>query len=124
MRWVLTLGAILAALTTAPAVQPAHAAADGPADLSREASIHSEVSAQKRPNKRKVSTHRHRYGYARYPAYYGDPTRSPYYLRPGVAPSFGYVGPPGYAGEFAWRRSIGQCVEDLGYGRWAACGSR
>lgn len=50
--------------------------------------------------------------------------RSPYYRRPGVAPSFGYVGPPGYAGEYAWRRSIGQCVEDLGYGRWAACGNR
>jgi hypothetical protein len=51
-------------------------------------------------------------------------SRSPYYLRPGVAPSFGFVGPPGYAGEYAWRRSIGQCVEDLGYGRWAACGNR
>jgi hypothetical protein len=51
-------------------------------------------------------------------------SRSPYYLRPGVRPSFGYVGPPGYAGEYAWRKSIGQCVEDLGYGRWAPCGHR
>jgi hypothetical protein len=50
-------------------------------------------------------------------------SRSPYYLRPGVKPSFGYIGPPGYAGEYAWRKSIGQCVEDLGYGRWAACPS-
>jgi len=51
-------------------------------------------------------------------------SRSPYYRRRGVAPSFGYIGPPGYAGEYAWRKSIGQCVEDLGYGRWAACGHR
>lgn len=51
-------------------------------------------------------------------------SRSPYYLRPGVRPSFGYIGPPGYAGEYAWRKSIGQCVEDLGYGRWSACGYR
>ncbi|MGD9922088.1 MAG: hypothetical protein AB7V13_11665 [Pseudorhodoplanes sp.] len=50
-------------------------------------------------------------------------SRSPYYRRPGIAPSFGYIGPPGYAGEYAWRKSIGQCVEDLGYGRWAACPS-
>jgi hypothetical protein len=26
-----------------------------------------------------------------------------------------------YAGEYAWRRSLGQCVEDLGYGRWKGC---
>ena len=51
-------------------------------------------------------------------------SRSPYYLRPGVKPSFGFIGPPGYAGEYAWRKSIGQCVEDLGYGRWSACGYR
>jgi hypothetical protein len=51
-------------------------------------------------------------------------SRSPYYLRPGVKPSFGYIGPPGYAGEYAWRKSIGQCVEDLGYGRWSPCGQR
>lgn len=51
-------------------------------------------------------------------------SRSPYFRKPGIAPSFGYIGPPGYAGEYAWRRSIGQCVEDLGYGRWSACGHR
>ena len=56
--------------------------------------------------------------------YYVTDSRSPYYLKPGVAPSFGYIGPPGYAGEYAWRKSIGQCVVDLGYGRWAACDSR
>jgi hypothetical protein len=55
---------------------------------------------------------------------YVTDSRSPYYLRPGVKPSFGYIGPPGYAGEYAWRKSIGQCVEDLGYGRWSACGWR
>lgn len=63
------------------------------------------------------------YVYVRRNAYVTD-SRSPYYLRPGVRPSFGYIGPPGYAGEYAWRKSIGQCVEDLGYGRWAACGNR
>lgn len=87
----------------------------------REIAINSDVSAQK---KKKVSNRRHWQRNAGYRTYYVDPTRSPYYLRPGVAPSFGYIGPPGYAGEFAWRRSIGQCVEDLGYGRWSACGSR
>jgi len=92
-----------------------------------------EISAQKQqkpsPQKRttkKRTTERNRQ--ARQPrAYYPDPRsdpRSPYYLRPGVVPSFGYVGPPGYAGEYAWRRSIGQCVIHLGYGRWASCDAR
>ncbi len=36
--------------------------------------------------------------------------------------SFGFVG--GYPGEYAWRRSIGQMVCDLGYGRWDTCDSR
>lgn len=36
--------------------------------------------------------------------------------------SFGFVG--GYPGEYAWRRSIGQTVCDLGYGRWDSCDSR
>lgn len=26
-----------------------------------------------------------------------------------------------YAGEYAWRRALGQCVEDLGYGRFKGC---
>jgi hypothetical protein len=26
-----------------------------------------------------------------------------------------------WVGEYAWRRSLGQCVEDLGYGRWKGC---
>ncbi|NWG23276.1 MAG: hypothetical protein HXY30_02475 [Pseudorhodoplanes sp.] len=39
----------------------------------------------------------------------------------GIVPSFGYVGPPGYPGEYAWRKSIGQCVSDLGYGRFESC---
>ena len=33
--------------------------------------------------------------------------------------SFGFVGQ--YPGEYAWRRSIGQTVCDLGYGRWDTC---
>jgi hypothetical protein len=36
--------------------------------------------------------------------------------------SFGFVG--GYPGEYAWRRSIGQTVCDLGYGRWDTCDAR
>jgi hypothetical protein len=36
--------------------------------------------------------------------------------------SFGFVGH--YPGEYAWRRTIGQTVCDLGYGRWDACDSR
>lgn len=45
------------------------------------------------------------------------------YARKGIVPSMGYVGPPGYPGEYAWRKSIGQCVTDMGYGRWSACDS-
>ena len=35
--------------------------------------------------------------------------------------SFGFIGQ--YPGEYAWRRSIGQTVCDLGYGRWDTCQS-
>lgn len=39
-----------------------------------------------------------------------------------IAPSNDFVGgPSGYPGEYAWRRSIGQCVMDMGYGRWRPC---
>jgi hypothetical protein len=78
---------------------------------------HGEMSAVRKKNRHKTYVH------VRRKAYVTD-SRSPYYLRPGVKPSFGYIGPPGYAGEYAWRKSIGQCVEDLGYGRWSACGWR
>ena len=36
--------------------------------------------------------------------------------------SFGFVGQ--YPGEYAWRRTAGQTVCDLGYGRFDACDSR
>jgi hypothetical protein len=116
MKLIIAFGAALLATSAVSTVKPAQAQTISPRV---ETVLHSELSAQKK----KVSQRRWQRN-AGYRAYGGDPTRSPYYLRPGVAPSFGYVGPPGYAGEFAWRRSIGQCVEDLGYGRWAACGSR
>lgn len=45
------------------------------------------------------------------------------YRAQGIAPSFGFIGPPGYPGEYAWRKSIGQCVIDLGYGRFESCDS-
>jgi hypothetical protein len=125
MRLIFALGALAATVTATAVNLPAHASGVAKASL-HETTIPSDVSAQK---KKKVVNGRHTNGRhwqrnAGYRTYGGDPTKSPYYLRPGVAPSFGYIGPPGYAGEYAWRRSIGQCVEDLGYGRWAACGSR
>jgi hypothetical protein len=106
------------ALTAAAAFTLALAATAAPSHAAT-----SEVSAGKPGEfsaaaRKKVS----RKYYRKY--YYVTDSRSPYYLKPGVAPSFGYIGPPGYAGEYAWRRSIGQCVVDLGYGRWAACDSR
>ena len=119
MRSILTFGAIFTAMSATAVIQPAHAS-DARSASASDSAIHSYVSAQK---KKKASSRHYRPGPAGYPAYSSDP-RSLYYLRPGVAPSFGYIGPPGYAGEYAWRRSLGQCVEDLGYGRWAACGSR
>ena len=36
--------------------------------------------------------------------------------------SFGFVGD--YPGGYAWRRTLGQTVCDLGYGRWDNCDSR
>jgi hypothetical protein len=83
-------------------------AASMPAQMQASAKL-SEISSVRKKVRRK--------------AYVVD-SHSPYYLRPGVKPSFGFIGPPGYAGEYAWRKSIGQCVEDLGYGRWSACGYR
>ena len=118
MRLILALGAMLFAVSGVSTI-PA-GAAEAQRVSPHETTLHSDLSSQKK----KASQRRQWQRNAGYRAYRGDPTRSPYYLRPGVAPSFGYVGPPGYAGEYAWRRSIGQCVEDLGYGRWAACGSR
>ncbi len=117
MKTVCLLGAAalaVAFLTPGPSAQSAET---GIANI--ETSQPTEFSAQ-RKKKRAYRGHRYHRGYQYYVA---DP-RSPYYRRPGVAPSFGYVGPPGYAGEYAWRRSLGQCVVDLGYGRWEACGSR
>lgn len=43
------------------------------------------------------------------------------YRAQGITPSFGFIGPAGYPGEYAWRKSIGQCVTDLGYGRFESC---
>jgi hypothetical protein len=45
------------------------------------------------------------------------------YRAQGIAPSFGFIHPPGYPGEYAWRKSLGQCVTDLGYGRFDSCDS-
>jgi len=87
----------------------ANAQPERPAQTVATSASHTEVSGVRKKVRRKP---------------YVVDSRSPYYRRPGVAPSFGYIGPPGYAGEYAWRKSIGQCVEDLGYGRWAACGHR
>lgn len=33
--------------------------------------------------------------------------------------SMGFIG--AYPGEYARRRAAGECVDDLGYGRWASC---
>ena len=35
--------------------------------------------------------------------------------------SFGFIG--SYPGDYALRKSLGECVVDLGYGRWASCDS-
>ena len=124
MKLILAFGSMLLAVSAVSAIQPGRAA-EAQAVSPHETALHSELSARKKTvSQRRQSQRRQWQRDGGYRPYRGDPTRSPYYVRPGVAPSFGYVGPPGYAGEFAWRRSIGQCVEDLGYGRWAACGSR
>jgi hypothetical protein len=104
----LTLAAvILGAALASPAL-----AADkgtGPA-----ASPATEFSA----SKKKVRSHVYSPFYKYVDPYTGDViTRyRPDYL----VPSSDFEG-GAYAGEYAWRRSIGQCVEDLGYGRFKFC---
>jgi hypothetical protein len=118
VKAVMLGAAALAVAFLAPA-QPASAAQAAESGIvSAAISQATEFSAQQRKKRRVYRGQPYRGHY-----YVADP-RSPYYRRPGVAPSFGYIGPPGYAGEYAWRRSLGQCVVDLGYGRWEACGSR
>lgn len=59
-----------------------------------------------------------RYRRAYWPAYVA-PDYRPYHY---IAPSHDFIGgPDGYPGEYAVRKSYGQCVLDLGYGRWRAC---
>ncbi len=107
---LVTAGVLALMLVALP--EPARTAQTGAT-----ASQPSESSAARKKVRHKTHATVRRKGYV-------TDSRSPYYLRPGVRPSFGYIGPPGYAGEYAWRKSIGQCVEDLGYGRWSPCGSR
>lgn len=103
MKTALTaLAAIAAAALVATPLQPASASEDG---LRAVAASQLEFSAKKKKAKVVVSD-----PYARYRAQ-------------GIVPSFGYIGPPGYPGEYAWRKSIGQCVSDLGYGRFESCDS-
>lgn len=59
------------------------------------------------------SARKHRRRYVRVYRYYDPYERNR---------SFGFVGRD--PGEYAWRRSIGQTVCDLGYGRWDTCDSR
>lgn len=47
--------------------------------------------------------------------------RDDYYRSLEANRSFGFIG--AYPGEYARRRSLGQTVCDLGYGRWDACES-
>jgi hypothetical protein len=60
-----------------------------------------------------------KYRRAYWPVYHADPYYRPYHH---VVPSHDFIGgPDGYPGEYAARKSYGQCVLDLGYGRWRAC---
>lgn len=99
---------VLGALASAPAATAESTATN--ASFASAASGPQDFSAARRYRPAKVYVHR---PYA-YPGYMLGPYDA--------APSFGFIGgPDGYPGEYAWRKSLGQCVRDLGYGRWKAC---
>ena len=96
------------ALTAAAAISIGAAATDRPAysaETPKATVLHSDISAAR--------YHERRNGYR-------TSRRAPHHARY-VAPSFNFIGPPGYPGEYAWRKSIGECVIDLGYGRFESC---
>lgn len=99
--------ALAAVIAATSLTAPAFAAGKGPAASSQS----EDFSASKR--KRGYSSFYH----------YVDPYTGevisryrPDYLVPSHDFDGGY-----WAGEYAWRRAIGQCVEDLGYGRFKGC---
>lgn len=96
---------VLAAMLAATAFMPAVAAAKSSApEQVAKISAASDMSAAKK-KKRRVRVHPH---------YYYEPV----YVRP----RWGFADPSfTNQGELQFRRSIGQCVIDLGYGRWESC---
>lgn len=110
--WKRSLIVVVAVFALAPsAADPASAATDVSAVKQASSNVPQDISAARRHRRGKVYVARRTYAYP------------PYMLGPyDAAPSFGFIGgPDGYPGEYAWRKSLGQCVRDLGYGRWKAC---
>ena len=95
---------VLAAMLAGAAFVPAGAAAKSSASEHAAAiPAASDLSAAKK-KKRRVRV---------YPYYY-----EPVYVRP----RWGFADPSfTNQGEIQFRRSIGECVMDLGYGRWESC---
>jgi hypothetical protein len=105
MKTLLATGAVLLALL---AYNPTSANAQTALSPSAQASANTlDEFSSARKHRRHVRVYRY------YDRYY-DPLE---YNR-----SFGFAGQ--YPGEYAWRRSIGQTVCDLGYGRWDTCQAR
>ena len=92
------VSAVLIGLLTAAILAPASAGAAEKGAGFTAAAQSTEFSASKK------------YRRAYWPAYSYD-----------IVPSHDFVGPYGYPGEYAMRKAYGQCVLDLGYGRWRAC---
>jgi hypothetical protein len=111
VSWTPLLAA-LALLTFAATHSPAMASpATKSAGAETAATAPQDVSSARKHRRGKVYVERRVYAYP------------PYMMGPyDAAPSFGFIGgPDGYPGEYAWRKSLGQCVLDLGYGRWKGC---
>jgi hypothetical protein len=102
MRLLLVFGSVLLA-AAALGLSPARADAKAPAQVAADRAA--EISAA-RKKKRAVRRYDREYEYGHL-----EPYRS-----------FGFIGR--YPGEYAWRKSIGQNVCDLGYGRWDMCDRR
>lgn len=99
---------VLATMLVATAFVPAGAAATSKAPeqvAAMPAASDMSAARKSKPKKRRVVRV--------YPYYY-----EPVYVRP----RWGFADPSfTNQGEIQFRRSIGQCVIDLGYGRWESC---
>ncbi len=109
MKTLSATGAVLLALL---AYNPTSATAQTASNPSAQASAKLDALSSARKHRRHVRVYR----------YYEPVQRNSFYAELERNRSFGFIGE--YPGGYAFRRTIGQTVCDLGYGRWDTCDSR